>query len=105
MLIMVTSSIVWHKSSYSSQQGNCLEVGARRTGDNSGREGGCVEVSSDSNTSGHSANNASRVEVAPNDAVVLARDSKSPEGPVLSFGTEAWATFLHTVKSGRLDLR
>ncbi|SNS90699.1 protein of unknown function [Actinomadura meyerae] len=37
-------------------------------------------------------------------AVVLARDSKDPDGPVLGFGAGAWAAFLDVVKSGRLDL-
>ncbi|MBB4777515.1 hypothetical protein F4557_005933 [Actinomadura catellatispora] len=36
--------------------------------------------------------------------VVLARDSKDPDGPVLGFGADAWGAFLDTVKSGRLDL-
>ena len=64
---MKHSRVQWCKSSYSAQEGECVEVGA----------GG---------------------------AVVLARDSKDPDGPVLGFGAGAWGAFLDTVKSGRLDL-
>ncbi|QKG25578.1 DUF397 domain-containing protein [Actinomadura verrucosospora] len=84
---MGPTNITWHKSSYSSQQGNCVEVGVwRKSTHSTGNGGQCVEVSAD-------------------EAVVLARDSKAPEGPVLGFGADAWDAFLSTVKSGRLDLR
>ncbi len=43
------------------------------------------------------------VEVAAGE-LMLTRDSKDPDGPVLGFGAGAWEAFLATVKSGRLDL-
>ncbi|URN01782.1 DUF397 domain-containing protein [Actinomadura madurae] len=44
------------------------------------------------------------LEVAPDSAVVLARDSKDPDGPVLGLGADAWHAFITTVKTGNLDL-
>ncbi|MFI0712795.1 DUF397 domain-containing protein [Streptomyces inhibens] len=35
-------------------------------------------------------------------ATVPVRDSKSPAGPALLFPTDAWSTFIRTVKTGRL---
>ncbi|ACY96309.1 MULTISPECIES: DUF397 domain-containing protein [Thermomonospora] len=52
-----------------------------------------------------SANNGSCVEVAPSEAMVLARDSKNPHGPVLAFSRNEWRAFLSSIKSGRHDLR
>ncbi|GAA0583393.1 DUF397 domain-containing protein [Actinomadura livida] len=80
------SDVLWRKSSRSGEQGNCVEVGGVWR------------------TSSHSANAGSCVEVRPGQVVVLARDSKDPDGPVLGFGADAWGAFLDTVKSGRLDL-
>lgn len=82
---MKHSEVRWRKSSHSGEQGNCVEVGARRKSGYSADEGNCVEV-------------------GRGEAVVLARDSKDPDGPVLGFGADAWSGFLDTVKSGRLDL-
>ncbi|WP_369203614.1 DUF397 domain-containing protein [Streptomyces sp. PU-14G] len=43
------------------------------------------------------------VEVADDFApVVPVRDSKSPHGPVLSFGPAGWASFVSAVKTGEL---
>ncbi|MFF5258740.1 DUF397 domain-containing protein [Actinomadura viridis] len=42
------------------------------------------------------------IEVASAGAVVMARDSKDPDGPVLGFTVEEWGAFLSSVKSGRL---
>ncbi|MEU8343465.1 DUF397 domain-containing protein [Spirillospora sp. NPDC048832] len=52
----------------------------------------------------HSTDQGHCVEVVSERAVVLARDSKDPDGPVLGFGAGAWAAFLDAVKAGRLDL-
>lgn len=98
------SHITWHKSSYSSQQGNCVEVGAWRTSSHSTGNGGqCVEVGAWRKSS-HSGQEGNCVAVSAEKTLVLARDSKDPHGPVLGFGTEAWAAFLTTVKTGHLDL-
>jgi hypothetical protein len=58
--------VTWHKSSYSSESANCVEV----------RE---------------------------LDAAVHVRDSKDPTGPVLQFDREAWADFVHGVKTKEFD--
>lgn len=55
----------WQKSSYSTQQGNCVEVAPLRDG-------------------------------------AAVRDSKDPQGPILSFPEGTWRAFLTGVKSGQL---
>ncbi|TDC44876.1 DUF397 domain-containing protein [Actinomadura sp. KC345] len=82
---MKHSFVQWHKSSYSAEEGHCVEVGTWRKSSWSADEGNCVEI-------------------GIGDAVVLARDSKDPDGPVLGFGADTWGAFLDTVKSGRVDL-
>ncbi|MGH3938445.1 MAG: DUF397 domain-containing protein [Pseudonocardiaceae bacterium] len=69
--------IVWHKSSYSSGSGDCVEVGWHKSS-YSAQSGDCVEVAS-----------------VP--GRVLVRDSKDPGGPALTFPTPAWHAFLTTV--------
>lgn len=101
---MDDSNIVWRKSSRSADEGNCIEVACWRTSSYSAEEGHCLEVRS-WHTSSHSSQQGNCVEVAAEAAVVLARDSKDPDGPVLGFGVGAWAAFLDAVKSGRLDPR
>ncbi|QKW38612.1 DUF397 domain-containing protein [Actinomadura sp. NAK00032] len=113
------SDVRWRKSSRSGEQGNCVEVGAWCKSTRSTDQGHCVEVGvhpvdtgsgggsvrvSPWKASSHSTQQGNCVEVASERAVVLARDSKDPDGPVLGFGADAWAAFLNTVKSGRLDL-
>ncbi len=39
------------------------------------------------------------VEVAIEAREVLVRDSKAPDGPVLSFSPRAWSTFIERVKA------
>ncbi|MFA1540126.1 DUF397 domain-containing protein [Actinomadura monticuli] len=83
---MEASRINWRTSSYSTGNGGqCVEIGAWRKSSHSAEEGQCVEV-------------------APDETMVLARDSKDPDGPMLGFGADAWPAFLNAVKSGRLDL-
>lgn len=53
----------WHKSSYSGNGGNCVEVASGRPG------------------------------------VVAVRDSKNPDGPVLSFSPNEWARFIARLKA------
>lgn len=69
--------IVWRKSSYSTVNGDCVEVGWRKSS-YSTVNGGCVEV-------------------APAPAGVLVRDSKDPAGPALAVTTAAWRAFLATI--------
>ncbi|MFB4306461.1 DUF397 domain-containing protein [Actinomadura sp. GTD37] len=117
---MESPRIEWRTSSHSTQQGNCVEVGAWRRSSRSTDQGHCIEVGvrrTDTSgegrcasarpwkTSSHSTGNGGEcVEVAPDETMVLARDSKDPDGPVLGFGAGAWGTFLNTVKRGRHDL-
>jgi hypothetical protein len=78
------SRVQWRKSSRSTQQGNCVEVGAWRKASASANNGSCAET-------------------ALGGAVVLARDSKNPDGPVLGFDPDEWRTFLSSVKARRFD--
>ncbi|MGH3623686.1 MAG: DUF397 domain-containing protein [Sciscionella sp.] len=68
--------IVWHTSSYSTHNGDCVEVGWR-TSSYSFDNGGCVEVA-----------------LAPGDTLV--RDSKARCGPELAFPARSWRAFLAT---------
>jgi hypothetical protein len=44
------------------------------------------------------------IEVADNmPGVVAVRDSKDPDGPVLSFSPEAWREFVNRVRHGNLE--
>jgi hypothetical protein len=47
-----------------------------------------------------SAGNGACVEVAPVSGQIVIRDSKDPEGPVLSYSPEAFQSFLATAKEG-----
>lgn len=79
----------WRKSSYSGNGGGeCVEVGtAWRKSSYSGNGGAdCVEVARD----------------LPR--VVAVRDSKDPDGPVLTLAPTGWRDFIADVKIGRHDL-
>jgi len=105
VITMDVPNVTWRTSSYSmGNGGECVEVGAWRKSSHSGQEGDCVEVADIWRTSRHSANNDSCVEVGADEAMVLARDSKDPDGPMLGFEAAAWGAFLNAAKSGRLDL-
>ncbi|XRQ09214.1 DUF397 domain-containing protein [Actinomadura welshii] len=80
------SQITWRKARGSANNGSCVEVAIWRRSSRSTQQGD------------HS-------KIATAEAVLLTRDSKDPDGPVLGFETDAWGTFLDIVKSGRLDLR
>lgn len=69
--------IVWHTSSYSAGNGDCVQVGWR--------------------TSSYSAGSGNCVQVAPAPDRVLVRDSKDPGGPALAVPAPAWRAFLTTV--------
>jgi Domain of unknown function (DUF397) len=51
-----------------------------------------------------SSSNANCVEVRGQGDVVDVRDSKNPDGPVLSFGPDEWAAFVAGVKLGEFNL-
>ena len=44
------------------------------------------------------------VEVAPRPDAILVRDSKNPEGAILTFGHDAFAAFVQGVTHGEFDL-
>lgn len=76
---MTSHELEWRKSSYSADNGNCVEVGWRKssyTGDN----GNCVEVR------------------WPDPVGVAVRDSKQPAGGILAFPPTAWRTFVASSK-------
>ncbi|GIG90967.1 DUF397 domain-containing protein [Plantactinospora endophytica] len=70
------TAATWRKSSRSGE-GNCVEVASAswRKSSRSG-QGDCVEVAGDLG------------------GVIGVRDSKEPDGPVLTFTPPAWRTFL-----------
>ncbi|HET9255934.1 MAG TPA: DUF397 domain-containing protein [Pseudonocardiaceae bacterium] len=69
--------IVWRLSSYTYENGACVEVGWR--------------------TSSYSYGNGNCVEVAPAPDAVLVRDSKDRTGPALTVPAVAWHAFLTTI--------
>ncbi|MET7715049.1 DUF397 domain-containing protein [Streptomyces sp. NPDC005407] len=73
----MSTALHWFKSSYSgSDGGDCLEVAyAWRKSTYSGSEGGAC------------------VEVATHPAAVHIRDSKNPDGPMLTLAPSTWAAF------------
>jgi hypothetical protein len=52
--------------------------------------------------SAHSSTNGC-VEARLGDGMVQVRDTKHPDGPVLTFSAEDWRTFVAEVKAGRHD--
>ena len=51
-----------------------------------------------------SCGNATCVEVAELNGRVLVRDSKDPDGPMLSFDRAEWAAFTDAIKAGKLQV-
>jgi hypothetical protein len=78
----------WRKSSYSGNGGGtCVEVSVWRKSSYTGNGGGnCVEV----------ARNLPRI--------VAVRDSKDPDGPLLTLTPEDWRAFTGRVQTGQHDL-
>jgi hypothetical protein len=78
----------WRKSSYSSANGQCVEVAHVRApwrkSSHSGADGACIEV-------------------AHLPEAVAVRDSKDAAGPKLIFTRHAWASFVESAKSGRFS--
>lgn len=77
----MNGALEWFKSSYSTEQGgDCIEVAyAWRKSTYSSDEGGAC------------------VEVATHPAAVHVRDSKNPDGPMLSLAPSTWAAFTATL--------
>jgi hypothetical protein len=55
--------------------------------------------------SSYSSDTANCVEVALSVAHVGVRDSKDPDGPVLTYATQSWRDFVIAVRAGDFDLR
>ncbi|MEU9760150.1 DUF397 domain-containing protein [Streptomyces sp. NPDC047987] len=73
----MSSTLEWFKSSYSGDEG-----------------GACLEVAYDWRKSSYSGDEGGQcVEVAAHPAAVHIRDSKNPEGPVLTLTPTTWAAF------------
>lgn len=53
--------------------------------------------------SSRSADTANCVEVAFSDFRVAVRDSKNPDGPVLTYPAESWSEFIEDVRRGAFD--
>lgn len=92
---------MWRKSSFSAGNGACLEVAFRKSSF-SGDSANCVEVGF--RTASASATNGCCVAVGACEHGVLVRDSKDPDGPVLSFTRAEWSAFLAGAKAGEFDL-
>ncbi|MER7315456.1 MULTISPECIES: DUF397 domain-containing protein [Streptomyces] len=74
------TSLMWFKSSYSSDQG-----------------GACLEVAYHWHKSTHSSDQGGNcVEVAAHPTAVHIRDSKTVDGPVLTVRPAAWTAFVST---------
>jgi hypothetical protein len=86
----------WSKSSRSAGNGACVEW---RKSTYSADTAACVEWH---RSAGH-CNDGGCVEVTRHD-VVQVRDSKDPDGPVLTFTPGAWVQFIAGVKAGHFDL-
>jgi hypothetical protein len=78
----------WRKSSYSSGNGQCVEVAHVRAqwrkSSRSSADGACIEV-------------------AHLPEAIAVRDSKNPTGPNLVFNRRAWAAFIESAKSRQFD--
>ncbi|MDQ8704695.1 DUF397 domain-containing protein [Streptomyces sp. LHD-70] len=73
----MSTALDWFKSSYSSSEGgDCLEVAYnwRKSSYSSSEGGACLEI-------------------APHPTAIHIRDSKNPEGPMLTVSPGAWAAF------------
>lgn len=75
------SRMEWRKSSHSTQNGECIEVGLWRKSSRS--ENGGLD----------------RVEVAGPASLVAVRDSKDPGGTKLAFSRRAWSAFAAGIKA------
>lgn len=73
--------MTWTRSSYCTSTGSCVEW---RRATACSLDGNCVEI-------------------ATGDSIQL-RDSKDPDGPVLTFTHDEWRAFLAGVRAGEFDV-
>jgi hypothetical protein len=74
----------WRKSTYSSANGQCVEV---------------AHVPAQWRKSTHSSANGACIEVAHLPEAFAVRDSKDPAGPKLIFNRRAWTAFIESAKT------
>jgi hypothetical protein len=109
------SQVIWRKSSRSNANGGqCIEVGVWRKSSLSGAGQDCVEVGIWHKSSlGGNGQNCVEVALADNaqaasgptadvERLLLVRDSKDLDGPVLALTPEEWDAFLASIKGGHL---
>ncbi|MEU4835408.1 DUF397 domain-containing protein [Streptosporangium sp. NPDC023615] len=93
---MDTSRVSWRKSSRSGDGPNCVEIGVWRKSSLSGNGQNCTEIALAHNP---------QVEFSTAvDLLVLMRDSKDPDGPVLTFTSAEWGAFIDSIKSDGFDI-
>ncbi|MGW4483945.1 DUF397 domain-containing protein [Amycolatopsis sp. NPDC004368] len=84
----------WNKSSHSTTQSNCVEVGAWDKSSHSTSEANCVEVGA-WNKSSYSTTEANCVEVTATPSIEIGvRDTKDRGAGHLTVSAEAWTAFL-----------
>jgi hypothetical protein len=87
----------WRKSSFSSYNGTCVEVGSWRKSSHSALAD-CLEAGN-WKTSSRCAGNGSCVEASACCHGVAVRDTTDRSGPVLTFGAGTWTRFLAGLKA------
>lgn len=76
----MTAIVSWRKSSRSTGQSECVEVGNWRKSTRSGSQAECVEVGTAQQ-------------------IVAVRDTKDIDGPTLQFPATSWVTFVRQLRS------
>lgn len=89
--------VTWRTSSYTNNGGECVEVGRWTRSSYSNNGGDCVEATLADR------GNDLFPHLAGRDDLVVVRDSKDPDGPVLGFAGPEWTAFLASIKSGGHD--
>lgn len=85
---------MWRKSSYSGVNGNCLEWAFTKSTYSTNSD--CLEAAFRKSSWCQGGECA---EAAVRDGVVLVRDSRDPDGPVLPLPIEDWAAFVKAIKA------
>ena len=70
----------------------------RKSSHSAGNGGDCVELAGWRKASASDGNGGDCVEVASQQSMVAVRDSKDPDGAVLSFGVGAFSSFVAEIK-------
>ena len=94
----MSADLHWFKSSYSGDQGECVEVALQWTkSSHSGGEGECLEVALSWTKSSYSGSQGGEcLEIAPTPTTIHIRDSKTPTTPAVQMAPTTWTTFLNS---------